>query len=379
MEKPFSAFQEFANNRLNCSAFQTCPDDPKSDLFDLSVESARVQFSWTGKSTNQAGKVFRLNAGFLDDLRPNALADFHEDQHFIAMHSSLFVAINEFAMFCFAQRDFFDDVGNPSIEISPKPWDDQVPGIWLLDHTIRGGHVTDNHSRALIPRDPYRFEISQYLAFLMARFVWLHELAHCYNGHIGYVQKFNLALRLYEVSDPINALEFSKSNPDFSKNDISETLKCLEFDADSSAFWASCNIQLGAFENIEGIMRLDQELRVRLTLFGSYAMVWLFEQFQTYMNSRQNISHPEPTMRLQNLFRTASSRILPLSNEMKMSHENALQQFDAVNSAIPTLYDKSGLDDQITSEKSIKELSRFDVQLKTLKSDLKPFELTELK
>lgn len=377
MNSDFSEFQDFARIRLKIPAFQTCPNDPKSNLFDISAESARIQFSWTQKSTNQAGEPFRLGVGFIDDLKPNALADYHADQHFIAMHSSLFVAINEFAMFCFAQRDFFADVGDPSIEISPKPWDDRVPGIWLLDHTIRGGHVDDDHSRALIPRDPYRFEISQYLAFLMARFVWLHELAHCYNGHIGYVQKFNLALRLYEVSDPINALEFSKPNPDFSKNDISETLKCLEFDADSSAFWASCNIQLGAFENIEGIMRLDQELRVRLTLFGSYAMVWLFEQFQTYMNSRQNISHPEPTMRLQNLFRTASSRILPLSNEMKTSHENALQQFAAVKSAIPTLYDKSGLEDQIVSETGIKELSYFDARLEALKSDLKPFEYSE--
>lgn len=374
MDRDFHRFRNFADLHLKKPAFPTSPDDPKSNLFHLSVESARAQFSWTNKTKNLAGEPFHLNAGFLDDFKPNALADHHNGAHFIAMHSSLFVAINEFAMFCFAQRDFFSDVGNTSLEQSPKPWDHRVPGLWMLDFTKHGGHVTDAHSHALIPRDSHRFEISQYLAFLMARFVWLHELAHCFNGHIGLVHQHKLALRLYEISDPIQALEISKPRSAMHAAEVSELLKCLEFDADNSAFWASCNIQFGALENIEGIARLEQSLRTRLTLFGCYAMVWLFEQFQTYTNIINSTSHPEPALRLQNLFRTAKTRLLPLSDQVQADHHAALQQFVAIREVIPGMYDETDLQSQMEAATDETSLASYDSRLERLKSDLQAFE-----
>lgn len=377
MKDPFSQFAQFADHRLGTAGFATDASDEKSKLFHISVESARQQFGWTAKGSNLSGHKFSLNAGFVDAFAPNALADAYQGGHFIAMHSALFVAINEFAMFCFAQARFFPDVGDPSVEVSPEPWDHRVPGLWLLDHTKHGGHVHEMHSRALIPRDSDRFVVSQYLALLMARFVWLHELSHCFNGHVDFVHKHKLALRLYELADPLATLEISKPRTDISLEAISETLKCLEFDADRSAFWASCNIQIGALENIEGIAKLDQGLRLRLTLFGSYAMVWLFEQFQTYLDSQNGASHPSPALRLQNLFRTAQTRILPLSEQMRAAHGQALLQFDAISAVIPGMYGRDDLRARMEGGSEAQELARFDARSEALKSDLVAFEFSD--
>lgn len=335
MEMDFGRFKRFAETRLQTTAFETSMDSDQSHIFHTSVESAHHQFNWTRGARNARNEEFGLTAGFLDTFSPNALADRFESHYFIGVHVPLFVAISEFSMFCFAQRDFFADVGDPSKETSPAPWDDRVPGLWLIDNTSKGGRVGNEHSRHLIPKDPDRYIMSMYLSFLLTRFVWLHELAHCFNGHVDYVQQHNLALRLYELPE---ALPAAQRKSGLSRSDIADTFQCLEFDADQSAFWANCNIQIGQLENIEGISALDRNLRIRLALFGSYAMTWLFEQFQNYAATGDEISHPKPLERLLFLFETASDRLLAQNPEITPLNDNALNQFDTVRARIPVLY-----------------------------------------
>tara|TARA_R110002072_G_scaffold150788_2_gene299379 strand:- start:14891 stop:16009 length:1119 start_codon:yes stop_codon:yes gene_type:complete len=331
MNKDFIAFEKFAKDRLLTTAFETSADSESSHIFHSSLESAKYQFQWTHGAKNPRGEEFHLVAGFLDTFSPNALADHFEGSYFIGINIALFVAINEFALFCFAQRDFFPEVGDPTKETSPAPWDDRVPGLWLIDNTAKGGGVENRHSSYLIPKDPERYIMSQYLSFLMTRFVWLHELAHCFNGHVDFVQRHGLALRLNELP----AVQRRSQEQDKA---YASTFQCLEFDADQSAFWANCNIQLRGLENIEGIRELDTALRLRLALFGSYAMTWLFEQFQNYASTLNEDTHPRPLERLQFLFKTAREKLLTLHPEVAEHNFYAIGQFDKVRLRIPVMY-----------------------------------------
>ena len=374
METDFTTFRRFAELRLQTTAFETSPDSESSHIFHTSLESAYHQFNWTQGTTNKLGEKFNLVAGFLDTFSPNALADRFEGRHFIGMHVALFVAINEFAMFCFAQKEFFPEIGDANQEVSPAPWDDRVPGLWLIDHTSQGGHVENKHSRRLIPKNPERYIMSQYLGFLMSRFVWLHELSHCFNGHVAFVHHHRMALRLYEISEKLPAVEVTKISN--SSTNI-EAMKCLEFDADQSAFWASCNIQLNDLENIEGIQNLNRELRLRLTLFGSYAMTWLFEQFQNYSDSQNGHTHPDPTLRLYGLLQTAGSNVFPLHKDLPALNNNVLGQFDVIRKRIAIIYDSKSLEQIIQGNTDFSALSRFDEARAQQKIDLENFQFSE--
>lgn len=367
-------FSTFAAERLRAASFETRAGDPRSDLFHTSLSSARALFAWTAGVRNRAGDPFLLRAGFVDDRRPNALADFWLGTHVIALHSALFVAINEFAMFCFTQAAFFADVGSPAREVSPPPWDERVPGLWLLDFTRQGGRVADEHSQRLIPRDSQRFVASVYLAQLMARVVWLHELAHCFNGHVRFAAHHHPGSRLYELADPLAGVSVVKAQ--LSPED-GETLRCLEFDADQSALWASCNIELKGLENIDGIAAMDANLRVRLSLFGSYAMIWLIDQFQTYLDTQGGETHPVPSLRLQNLFRTTATNILPLDPALPQLHADVLREFDGIGASIPGMYGSQDLAARMSDDALVAALVASDPRAAELKAELRDFEYSE--
>lgn len=333
--KNISKFGQFAKSHLSSVEFKTSYEDDASQVFHTSLDSTRHLLRWTVGTHNQAGTSFAFHAGFVEIFSPNAFADRFDGEHYFGLHSALFVSISEFAMFCFAQGDFFAEMGNSGAEISPEPWDDRVPGLWLLDHTKQGGHVELAHSRRLIPTDTERYHLSTCLTFLMARFVWLHELSHCFNGHVDLVQDRDIAFRLYEVA-PMQAVKpkIQKLND----KDIQRLLQHLEHDADQSAFWGSVNIQLGKLENIQTIINMPEEQRMKLVLFASYAMPWLFEQYQAYMETGTSKTHPEPVRRLEYLFETAKTRLLSQHSELASINAEVLQQFDVVREKIPSLY-----------------------------------------
>ncbi|WP_299961508.1 hypothetical protein [uncultured Roseobacter sp.] len=366
-------FQDFVAKQLGAQAFVTNPEDHRTDLFHASLESSKALFGFANKTRNKAGDAFKLHVGFIEDQRPNALADVWQCEHFIGMHSSLFVSVNEFAMFCFAQAEFFPDVGTASAETSPKPWNARVPGLWLLDHTIQGGRVEQEHSERLIPKESDRFIMSQYLAMLMARFTWLHELSHCFNGHVAYARRHNLAMRLYELADGMNAMSVRKRK--VSAEDR-ETLKCLEFDADQSALWAGFNIQFGNMENLDGITALEPALRLRMTLFGAYAMIWLIDEYQSYLDAQEGDTHPPPSLRLQNLLRTTKQRILPIGDQLSALHGDVLHQFDTIRAAVPSMYSSAEFTD-IQSDARMAELIAFDRRSADVKAQLRDFEFSE--
>jgi len=338
MPESADAIETFARKRLGTEVFAPQPDDPKWQIFQASLASAIEQFRWTSRASNVSGSPFELHITFLETFSPNALADRFEGKFFLGVHVALFVAINEFAMFCFAQKDFFADLGDPTKESSPNPWDDRLPGIWLIDNTLHGGRVNDEHSRHLIPADPTRFACSQLLALLMARFVWLHELAHCFNGHVDLVQDLGIALRLNELPESLGLAgkpKYSKRAPTDEEKDV---LRCLELDADESAFFASCAVQMRGIENIEGIRELQPGLALRLAIFASYAMVWMFDAFQEYTKSSLGDTHPAPSLRLQNMLQTAKDRLASENGDFEKMHRLVLREFDPISKAIPGMF-----------------------------------------
>lgn len=371
-----SPIERFANERLGTSAFVAKADDPETHIFFASLESAVEQFRWTAKSSNASGAPFKLEAGFFDTFSPNALADRFEDGYYLGVNVALFVAINEFAMFCFAQRDFFDDLGDPAKESSPKPWDERLPGIWLIDNTLQGGGVDYEHSKRLIPTDPERYICSQLLAFLMTRFVWLHELSHCFNGHVDLVQHQDMAMRLHELPDELNLAGKSKASARQLTKVEKEILRCLELDADESAFFANCAVQMRDMENIEGIRELDPAVALRMTIFASYAMVWLFDAFQDYARSALGETHPTPSLRLQNLFQTAKSRLYSEECGFEIIHEKALREFDPIKAAIPTMFTFGTLRDMAHSDQLADELQVLEPQRAEVASLLRPFQFS---
>ena len=330
-----AAFQNFATDRMGARALDITSGADNVALFRDSLQSAIAHTTLRQPPRNADGEELVLTTGYFDKMVPNALAHRVGDRHFIAMNTALFVAIHEFAMFCFTQRDFFPDVGDPSLEVSPKPLDERVPGLWLLDYTKQGGHVEERHGQTVTPRGQNRGVAAIYLGMLMARFVWLHEFQHCFQGHVSFVQDTGRALFLNEIEEPMELVGAAKPRRQVVRDEVR---RGLELDADQSAFWACCRIQLDNRENIEGIAALDFGLRLRLALFGSYAMTWLFEEFQNYLDAREGITHPSPYLRLQNLVRTASEHVEPLHPEFAAANLFACQQFDALQRSIPSLY-----------------------------------------
>jgi hypothetical protein len=371
-----SEIERFAKERLGTTVFVPREDNDDTHIFFASLESAVEQFRWTSKAVNAEQEPFRLNVGFLDTFSPNALAEKFEGEYFLGIHVALFVAINEFAMFCFAQRDFFPEIGDPTKETSPSPWNERLPGIWLIDNTLQGGGVDYEHSKRLIPTDPERYICSQLLAFLMTRFVWLHELSHCFNGHVDLVQNQGISMRLHELPYGLSLTGKSKPTARSITNEQKEALRCLELDADESAFFASCAVQMRNMENIEGIRELDPAVALRLTIFGCYAMVCLFDAFQDYAKSALGETHPTPSLRLQNILQTAQDRLFAEADDFEQIHQDGLTEFDPVKAAIPTMFMFGTLSDMAHLDELAEQLGLLEPQRARVASQLRQFQFS---
>ena len=266
-------------------------------------------------------------------------------------------------------------MGDAAKETSPDPWDHRVPGLWLLDYTKQHGHVELQHSRTLIPKDPERYHLSTCLAFLMLRFIWLHELSHCFNGHVAMVQDKAIALRLYEVT-PMQALaQKVQQRPAFSDEDCRNILRHIEHDADQSAFWGGVNIQLGKLENIQALIDLPDEQRLKLNLFANYVMPWLFEQYENYSGIAQR-THPEPIERLEYVFETSRDRFLSQHPELTNLNKAVLNQFDIIRQKIPALYQTEALLDLFTHASLENRHTNFDAEHSDLLQTLQSFQFT---
>lgn len=358
----FANFRQSVDLRLGATALDVWDGDMRNHTFRMSLMSLAQQLKGIHDWRNSAGDRLRILAGFVDIMLPNALADRASGTHLVAIYTPLFVALQEFSMFCFTQQDFFRDVGAPPAESAPLP-DGDVPGMWLLRFTLDGGKVAPEHSQTLTPTDDTRYAASLYLGFLMARFVWFHEYAHCFNGHVDYVQAEGLALRLHEVAEPLGAASFAERT-----DQRSDTLRALELDADEAALWASWQVQATGRENFESFANFDIGLRKRLALFGAYAMTWLFEEFQNFMDARHGLSHPAPYLRLQNMLGLSRQRFT--SDEDRAVQASVESEFDRIAAVIPGMDRTAQLMRDLKGSEASGELARLQTRLTELRPEL---------
>lgn len=370
-DQAFELFETYAKERFGAPALDVTTGKPRERPFQATLETTAALLAWTQGARSRRSETFAFVPGFVDVLAPNAFADRWTGTYFLGMHVALYAAIGEFAMFCFAQRDFMPELGDAALERSPKPASERSPGLWLIDFVTQGGRVTDAHSAALTPRCDTRHSLATYLGLLMARFVWLHEMAHAFNGHVDFVRDRRLADILNEIEEPLGLAGLATVRRD---DDARLDRQCLEHHADESAFWASMNIQRRNLENIAGIAELDERTRLRMTLFGCYAMPWLFENFQVYSGATENLTHPQPYSRLHHLIRIAASRLEPIIPDFADLNSDACGQFDAIGSAIPGLYRSSGLYTDMQNEALQADLDIVAVRLATIKQELQDYE-----
>ncbi|PZR84106.1 MAG: hypothetical protein DI537_33650 [Stutzerimonas stutzeri] len=170
-----------------------------------------------------------------------------------------------------------------------------------------------------------------YLAILMARFVWLHEIAHCQCGHVDYAHAQKLAWRLHEVPEELHALVGCADTHKIS------ALHLIELEADAVAIQHALWLQADDAEDIPGIAALPRAFRLELALFAAYAMTWLFEEYQAYMRSAHGLTHPRPRDRLRHLFHHAALAGQGIGGFAAIQ-QSAQAQFDHLRRAIPHLH-----------------------------------------
>lgn len=328
-------FAKFAAERLEQDIYAPSQQTEENQAFIISEISARQLMGWANGLTNKRGDQLSVCTGYIEQMTPNALADRFDGHHYIGMHQALLVSIMEFALYAMTQSCMFPQIGNAEGESSPELAEGKAPGIFLLDQVATGQSINQGRDHWRIPKDEQRHATAVYLAMLMARYVWLHELAHCTNGHVAYTQNAGLALRLYEVADAQLSIT-GFSNDKISKPQRNKILKQVEYDADGSAFFGLCQIQLNELENIDGIKAMDIGTRLGMSIFAAYATTWLFEEYRAYYKRQGDPSHPTPHDRLQYLSWVAVNDIAPKVEGFKAFHKSICDQFNEMN--IPKLH-----------------------------------------
>jgi hypothetical protein len=90
-----------------------------------------------------------------------------------------------------------------------------------------------------------------------------------------------------------------------------------------------------------------------LTLFGCYAMTWLFDEFQNYMRSEGDGSHPLPYLRLHGLMQTATNNLPAHIEDFAKLEEEVCGEFDFIRHSLPGFYG---------SESVLKDRARADIK-----------------
>ena len=313
---------------LGGTVYACAPDVEEDQLFLASLQSAQSFFAWATEGRNARGFRCEVVAGYLERMTPNAWASWDGKTHVIAMHQALMATIVEFALFAFTQRELFPGIGAADGEDSPIAPGGEPPGLLLLMRTFAGASVGGEADARRVPKDPDRYIAGIYLAMLMSRFVWLHELAHCFKGHVAQTGPGRLELTEFPEAAPLVVRREERPHAGAARR-----LRLMEFEADDAAFDWGLRIQLEGHENIDGIKALDLRTRLHMTMFASYAMTWLFEQYQRFAEVGHALTHPAPFDRLRALMQHACAikGLEPLTEQVG-------QDMNVLRRAIPVMH-----------------------------------------
>ena len=293
-------FARYCQSVLDAVMFEPRFEVEDEQVFAASLANFRQHATAWGGLRNDAGMTLDLAAGYVERMTPNASADHHEGRHMIVMHQALMATIIDLALYLFTQFDLFPDVGNAQDELSPIFGGEDAPGLFLLRMTMNDGAVDPAVDHVRVPRCADRHIAAIYIAILMGRFVWLHELAHCANGHVLFLKQGAPATRLNEVADPLPLIGL----PSPAQREAARALRhAMEFDADRTALGWLMQLHEDGIENVPGLLGYPLAMRDRMALLGAFLMTWLFDEYQRFMDAQHGVTHPSPRARLEALAR----------------------------------------------------------------------------
>lgn len=323
-------FRRYATETLGARPFEPREDEQSELAFAASLNSFRRLYAGGWGGVNASGQPLAVTAGYIEAMTPNAFAEAGDGFHFIGMHDALLVTMMDLALFAFTQSRLFPTVGDAASEASPAPQHGGVPGLYLLELTLRGEAVEPDLARHRVPQDADRHVAAVYLAMHMARFVWEHELAHCRLGHAAFLKDRGGRARLTEAPESIDLV---KRRPQLGGELSRSLLHAFELEADAEALKACLILQLRDEENIPGIRGHDPGLRIQMAIFAAYLMTWLFEAYGRHSAVASSSTHPEPLTRLASLMSTTHS-ILGEADGFDEFHQGILDQVDALIDAL---------------------------------------------
>jgi hypothetical protein len=234
-------------------------------------------------------------------MTPDACADHVDGTHYLVMHQALLATIIEFALFLFTQSYVLPDIGEAAGEASPSFARGDAPGLHALRITLGGSAIYPDKDHVRVPNCADRHVAAVYMALLMSRFVWFHELAHCINGHVLYLQNRDLNPALIGAAPPLALVALKHKAAGLSEQ--RQLRHALELDADATAFEWLLRIQNAGAENIIGLLKFDEVQRFKMSVIGTYMMTWLFEEYQRFADAQHGLTHPAPRARLAALTR----------------------------------------------------------------------------
>jgi hypothetical protein len=327
-------FRTYATKTLGARPFDPREDEQEELAFAASLNSFRQLHAGDWGGVNASGQSLMVAVGYIEAMTPNAFAEASEAVHFIGMHDALLVTMMDLALFAFTQSGLFPTIGDAASEASPPPRHGGVPGLYLLEMTLRGETVEPDLARHRVPQCADRHVAAVYLAMHMARFVWEHELAHCRLGHAAFLKRHGNGARLTEAPDGTALVK--RASPTAADDLSRSLLHAFELEADAEALRACLAVQLSDAENIPGIRALDPGLRIQMAIFAAYLMTWLFEAYGRHAETASAKTHPEPLTRLASLMATTRS-ILGGVEGFEDFHKGVLDQ-------VETLIDALGVD-----------------------------------
>lgn len=290
------SFPAYAKRHYGATAFAPDLAKPEEQVFAVSLQSFTKLLGRSEIFSNAGETRLNVEAGFVDLMTPDARADYVDGTHYLVMHQALLATIIEFALYLFTQSYLLPEIGDAAGEETPSFGWGGAPGLHALRITLDGAAIDPEKDRVRVPNCADRHVAAIYLALLMSRFVWFHELAHCINGHVLFLQSRDLNGAMIGAAAPLNLVALKHKTVGI---DRQRTLRHqLELDADRTAFEWLLRIQSTGAENVTGLLNFDEAQRFKMTVIGVYAMTWLFETYQRFADAQHGLTHPDPHARL---------------------------------------------------------------------------------
>lgn len=357
-------FNRFAQDHLETEVHDLGDGDlDLTSVLGFSLANIRDHFTYAFNNELPDGRKFRVYPGYLSSMTPDAFAAELDGIHLCGMNLGLLEAFLHFSLFCFSQETLFTAFGDPKSELSPASVDGYPPGYWLYHAENQEEiHAFTERVAQIRPQDPERQLATVILAGHMMRFVWFHELYHCLNGHVGLAKKRKWALHFNECGTD----ETAKIDP--------RTMQCMEMDADQSAMFALCKIQMESMENIAGFKDLALEDRLVFTIVASYATNWMIDDYARLPKTEVSPEHPEPYIRLHNLITTLASNIAPDVSNLDQIHLRCLEEIARIAAVVPGFPDARQIIEDMQNPEMHKVLDGYQDDLIALRSELKQFQ-----